>query len=88
MGSLPNMRALVPRMLAAIDVTTIRRFARRCRDFARAYHKEGERSHILSSQQLERARKVYKSHRRILQSTLHRELNVGRMTSYLARQLR
>ena len=75
LGSMPNMRALVPRVLAAVDLHTIRRFARRCRDFARAYRNEGE-SRIRSAQQLEAGRKVYKSHRRVFLSTLQRELNV------------
>lgn len=82
-GSLANMRELVPRVLAYVGIDRIRSFARRCRDFARAYMREEEHGtaadvskRIRSAPQLEEARKVYRSHRRVFLTTLQRELEV------------
>jgi hypothetical protein len=68
--TLAGLREVVPRALHAVSLAEMRRFARLCRDYLRAYA-DGAKTG-----QLKDTRKIYKSHRRVFASKLQELLGV------------
>jgi len=62
--SIHHLRDTIPKALDSVPLVLIRRFARLCRDYSRAYH-EGCKEGCIAA-----AHKTYKSHRRVFGTTL------------------
>lgn len=58
--TLPGLRRILPRSLDSVELTSIRKYFRKAREYERAY-REGH----AAGKSVENAVKMYKSHRRI-----------------------